>query len=139
MSEATLSNTILATATSLYYPLVFIESLNGIKLQGKAKYGLVSRMVKGASDILVLIPNGGSLHIELKIEGNKQQPNQVEYQHRIEAMGHKYYVCYSYEDFFTIINSYLSDKFRQGLKEANKGKFEANMLDLQYDLCYTKL
>lgn len=131
MTEATLSNTILATATSLYYPLVFIESLNGIKTKN---YAMINRMVKGTADILVLIPNGGSLHIELKVEGNKQQPNQVEYQKRIEAMGHKYYVCYSYDRFYEIVNSHLSDKFRQGLKEINKGKYGTNMLDKQYNL-----
>lgn len=56
-------------------------------------------VLAGVADLTILLPQGKSLYIEMKVKGNRQTPNQKEFQQKAEALGHKYYVCYSFEEF----------------------------------------
>jgi len=137
MTEKTLSNTILATANKLYNPIIFVESMNGInltKLSKQAKAEIVNMMVKGHEDITCYLPENKTLHIELKLPTNYQQQNQKDYQKRLESLGHKYFVCKSYESFFEVVNSELSLEYRLGLYKANRGVYSDEMLKEQFNL-----
>ncbi len=65
----------------------------------------------GAADLLLAVPNKEfhSLFIELKIKPNKQQPTQKIFQDIVTKQGNGYVVCYSFEEFQTIITNYLKN------------------------------
>ena len=64
-------------------------------------------VLAGVADLTILLPQGKSLYIEMKVKGNRQTPNQKEFQQKAEALGHKYYVCYSFEDFEKVVKQEL--------------------------------
>lgn len=57
----------------------------------------------GISDTIILLPSGKSIFVEFKTEIGSQSPSQIEFQNRLENLGHKYYICRSLEEFKTII------------------------------------
>lgn len=59
----------------------------------------------GFSDIIILTPTPCTIFLELKAAKTKQSDDQIEFQRRIEAAGHKYYVSRSKEDLCNILNS----------------------------------
>lgn len=65
----------------------------------------------GVSDLIFLKPNRfyGSLCIEMKAKGGRQQDTQKEWQKAVEGAGNKYVVCRSVEEFMKSINDYLKD------------------------------
>ena len=65
-------------------------------------------VLAGVADLNVLLPNGKIIYIEMKIKGNKQTPNQKAFQQKAEALGYKYYVCYSFDEFKAIIEKELT-------------------------------
>lgn len=60
-------------------------------------------VLAGVADLVVLLPQGKSLYIEMKVKGNKQTDNQKEFQKIAENLGHPYTVCYSFEEFKDVI------------------------------------
>ena len=64
-------------------------------------------VLAGVADLTILLPQGKSLYIEMKVKSNRQTPNQKEFQQKAEALGHKYYVCYSFEDFEKVVKQEL--------------------------------
>jgi len=64
-------------------------------------------VLAGVADLTILLPQGKSLYIEMKVKGNRQTPNQKKFQQKAEALGHKYYVCYSFEDFEKVVKQEL--------------------------------
>lgn len=64
-------------------------------------------VLAGVADLTILLPQGKSLYIEMKVKGNRQTPNQKEFQQKAEALAHKYYVCYSFEDFEKVVKQEL--------------------------------
>jgi hypothetical protein len=63
-------------------------------------------MVPGRSD-MVLYYNGTATHIEMKLPGNYQQPNQKHWQAQVEAQGFAYHICRSLEEFQTVIQGVI--------------------------------
>lgn len=63
----------------------------------------------GASDLLLLVPSGECpyLCIEMKTPKGRQSPAQREWQAEVEAVGGRYAVCRSLDDFISLINDYL--------------------------------
>lgn len=63
----------------------------------------------GVADLLLLFPNSKyhGLAIEMKTPTGKQQDTQKEWQKLVEAVGYKYVLCRSFEQFQAVINSYL--------------------------------
>ena len=66
----------------------------------------------GFPDLVLLVPRGKCpfLAIELKYGGNRQSPRQKAYQKALEAIGARYVVVRSLEDFQKIINEYLNSE-----------------------------
>ena len=64
-------------------------------------------VLAGVADLVVLLPQGKSLYIEMKVKGNRQTPNQKEFQQKAEVLGHKYYVCYSFAEFQKVVENQI--------------------------------
>lgn len=64
-------------------------------------------VLAGVADLTILLPQGKSLYIEMKVKGNRQTPNQKEFQQKAEVLGHKYYVCYNFEEFEKVVKQEL--------------------------------
>ena len=65
-------------------------------------------VLAGVADLVVLLPQGKSLYIEMKVKGNRQTENQKDFQQKAEVLGYKYYVCYSFDEFKAIIEKELT-------------------------------
>ena len=91
------------------YPHLVIYSVpNGGSRNVREAQRLKSEgVLAGVADLTILLPQGKSLYIEMKVKGNRQTPNQKEFQQKAEALGHKYYVCYSFEDFEKVVKQEL--------------------------------
>lgn len=65
----------------------------------------------GVSDLILLRNNRfyGALAIEMKKPGGYQSPAQKEWQKEVEAMGNKYVVCRSLDEFMKAITDYLNN------------------------------
>lgn len=65
----------------------------------------------GVADLILLKGNGlyGALCIEMKKPGRYQSPEQKAWQKKVEAIGNKYIVCRSLNEFVRVINDYLKD------------------------------
>lgn len=70
--------------------------------------------VAGVSDLLLLFSNGvhHGLCIEMKTEKGKQSDAQKEWQKAVEAVGYKYAVVRSFEQFADLIDDYIIDGTR---------------------------
>ena len=91
------------------YPHLVIYSVpNGGSRNVREAQRLKSEgVLAGVADLTILLPQGKSLYIEMKVKGNRQTPNQKEFQQKAEALGHKYYVCYSFEEFEKVVKQEL--------------------------------
>ena len=78
------------------------ERKNKRELAGLIATGLMG----GVSDLVVLLENR-SLYIEVKDDTNTQQPNQREFEAQITALGFKYYIVRSLEEFKNVIKIYI--------------------------------
>lgn len=63
-------------------------------------------MRKGVADLHLCFPNGKLVYVELKTEIGVQRPEQKTFQSQVEALGFKYYVCRSLEEFKSIVCSH---------------------------------
>jgi len=68
-------------------------------------------VMMGAPDLKLDIPRHGhgSLAIEMKVGRNRQTPDQKEWQADFEAVGNRYVVCRTLEEFITEITNYLKN------------------------------
>ena len=66
----------------------------------------------GVADLFLSVPNRfyHGLYIEMKKPKGRQQESQKLFQQAVEAQGYKYALCYSLDEFITIINEYLKFK-----------------------------
>ena len=64
-------------------------------------------VLAGVADLVVLLPQGKSLYIEMKVKGNRQTNNQKDFQKKAIALGHNYAVCYTFEEFQQIIENQI--------------------------------
>ena len=60
----------------------------------------------GVADIII-IHNGKTHFIELKIKPNKQAPSQKEFETNVKNQGLRYEICYTFDEAKTAIDSYL--------------------------------
>lgn len=70
-------------------------------------------VLAGVADLVVLLPKGKSLYIEMKVKGNKQTENQKYFQKIAETLGHTYAVCYSFDEFKEIIEKEMKKNYIQ--------------------------
>lgn len=66
-------------------------------------------MLAGAPDLILLVPRHGyaSLCIEMKKPGGRQSESQKAFCKAATAFKNKYVICYSLEEFKTVIEAYL--------------------------------
>ncbi len=88
------------------------ESEDAWETQKKKNIGLLP----GASDTVVCLPKGLSLYMECKTMVGVQSPKQKEFQDRIEALGFKYHIFRSMQQFYGILKPYL---IQSGLEAYN--------------------
>lgn len=65
----------------------------------------------GVSDLILLRSNRfyGALCVEMKKPGGYQSSAQKEWQKEVEAIGNKYIVCRSLDEFMKVVTDYLND------------------------------
>lgn len=57
----------------------------------------------GVSDLVVMLPNGKSLYIEMKTLEGRQSESQKRFEKECEELGFDYYLCRSVEEFKQVI------------------------------------
>ena len=119
MSEAILQQTLVSILKQIYPDYVINLSLSGISLNGSAKENAqtmhsmaVQGFERGMPDLLLYLPNGKVLNMELKTDKGKQSPDQVDVQNRLTKLGHNYYVIRTVYEAFKAISEHteLSDR-----------------------------
>ena len=110
MSEAILQQTLVSMLKQLYPDYVINLSLSGISLNGSAKdnaqtmYSMVQQgFSRGMVDLLLYLPKGKVLNMELKTDKGKQSPDQVDVQNRLTKLGHNYYIIRTVYEAFNAI------------------------------------
>ena len=85
--------------------LIYIKNNSG---SFKTEQGGFYRMgKKGSSDFIVATKDAKTLWIEVKNEKGKQNENQIEFQSKIEKLGHIYFIVRSVEDVQEILKKYI--------------------------------
>lgn len=72
-------------------------------------------MVKGAADMLLLVPRGGygALAIEFKTKKGRVDDDQKAWLRDFEAAGNKSCICRSVDDFVEIVTLYMNGKLKR--------------------------
>lgn len=80
------------------------DAITGVRLKDEGA-------TAGVSDLILLKSNRfyGALCIEMKKPGGSQSPAQKEWQKEVEAMGNKYVVCHSLEEFMKVVKEYFAN------------------------------
>jgi len=55
--------------------------------------------MSGVADLILLMPNGKCIFVEMKTEKGTQSPNQKEFEDAVLKLGFTYIVCRSFEQF----------------------------------------
>ena len=61
----------------------------------------------GVADLVVLLTQGKSFYIEMKVKCNCKKDNQKAFQDKAITLGHPYTVCYSFEEFKAAVESVI--------------------------------
>ena len=62
---------------------------------------------KGVADVHLCFPNGKLVYIEFKTATGVQRPEQKEFQMQVEALGFRYYIVRSLDEFKEIVCSHI--------------------------------
>lgn len=91
------------------YPNLVIYAVpnGGSRNVREAQHLKAEGVLAGVADLVVMLPQGKSIYIEMKVKGNKQTDNQKEFQKKAIELGHTYAVCYSFEEFQQIIENQI--------------------------------
>ena len=97
------------------YPNYICHSVpNGVQFQlpEKDKARVLSQManigmINGISDLIIHLPNGKCVMVEVKTETGSQSPAQIKIQAKLEAMGGSYVLVRSLESFKEQIQQFL--------------------------------
>jgi len=60
-------------------------------------------LLKGASDLIVILPNSKLIFVELKTEKGIQSPEQNDFQFRVNELGYEYHLIRSLDEFKKIL------------------------------------
>ena len=61
-------------------------------------------LLKGASDLVVILPNGKLIFVELKQPKGVQSPEQKDFENRVILLGFEYHIIKSLDEFKKIIH-----------------------------------
>lgn len=67
-------------------------------------------VVRGVSDLELLMNDGKTLYIELKVGRNGQSQEQIEFMEAAQERGHQYIIVKTFRDFVAIITEAIGDK-----------------------------
>jgi hypothetical protein len=56
-------------------------------------------LLKGASDLIVIFPNGKLCFVELKTNTGTQKPEQKDFESRVSSLGYEYHLIRSLDEF----------------------------------------
>ena len=62
-------------------------------------------VLAGVSDLIVILPNGKLIFVEVKKENGKQSDKQKDFEDRVNKLGYDYWLVYSLNDFKEIIKN----------------------------------
>lgn len=84
--------------------------------EGKRNWGAVRMFHNnggraGVADLVLLIPNGRCVFVELKAGRNKQEPSQIAFEHDVKGRGFEYYVWRSVDE----ANEFCNQLVREGV------------------------
>lgn len=109
--ESAIQRDLLRDLRSMGFVAVHVP--NGSKLAGTERQRRMAGarlksegMLPGFPDLLVYASGGRIGHIEVKAEGNYQQPTQKACQAMLEDMGHRYAVCRSGADLIETLRAW---------------------------------
>ena len=121
MTEALLQQTIVTTIQQLYPAFVINLSLSGIQLHGSPQQ-IAKTFIdlkkqgfqRGLPDLSIAIPNGITLHLELKKpSGGRQSKDQIRIQKQLESLGHNYTIIRSVDELLDTIAKYTTKEYRR--------------------------
>ena len=92
------------------YPHLIIYAVpnGGSRNVREAQHLKAEGVLSGVADLVVLLPQGKSLYIEMKVKGNRQTSNQKDFQKKAIALGHTYAVCYTFDEFKQVIENLIT-------------------------------
>lgn len=98
-----------------YQKLLFSVPNGGRRSVITAKVLKAEGVVSGVSDLILMVPMYPfhALCIEMKYGKGKQTPKQKEWESLVTHFNYKYEVVYSFEEFTSLINLYLSNAQRR--------------------------
>lgn len=70
----------------------------------KGAFNKAMGVFSGVSDMCLILPNGRTAWIEWKTETGRQSTSQIDWQNKIESLGHKYYLVRSEQQFVDLIH-----------------------------------
>jgi len=88
--------------------IIFSIPNGGYRNSREAAKLVKTGLLKGASDMIVIFPNGDLYFIEIKTITGTQQREQKEFAERIESLGYKYKIIRSLQEFKDLTELNLS-------------------------------
>jgi hypothetical protein len=68
-------------------------------------------LLKGASDMVLIFPNGKLIFLELKIEKGVQSDEQKDFESRVKLLGYEYHLIRSLEEFKLLTLNNIENPF----------------------------
>lgn len=77
--------------------------------KGKNRFGYVNKMkatglLPGVADIIVLLPKGRTVFLELKAKKGKQQDTQIDFENNVRILGFDYHIIKSLDEIKELFN-----------------------------------
>lgn len=85
--------------------IIFSVPNGGFRNVIEAKKMKLTGTLSGVSDLILILPNGKLLFLELKIEKGVQSASQKEFEQRVNLLGFEYHIIRSIEQFKELINN----------------------------------
>lgn len=85
--------------------LVYIKNNSGAFKTASGGFYRVGKA--GSSDFLVFVKGGKCLHLEIKVEKGRQSNLQKEYEDKVTAIGHKYFLARSIDEVTEMLSRFV--------------------------------
>lgn len=79
------------------------NSFVGCITRRNGSQGFIKNGKRGSPDYYVFLPNGRTIHLEIKNETGRQSVEQLEWEMKCKKLGHEYFVARSLEEVEKII------------------------------------
>lgn len=79
--------------------LIFSVPNGGSRDVREAMTMKLTGLLKGASDLILILPNKKLIFVELKLENGRQSVEQIDFENRVKELGYEYFLCRNLEDF----------------------------------------